>query len=79
MRENKANAHVDTFNEPPAAAPLGVFRQTAISMYQHGKDVSLRGTTKWRRGNLNPAVLSPFSGRGSLAFITHRHCRASTG
>ena len=27
----------------------------------------------------NRTVLSPALGRGSFAFITHRHCRASTG
>ena len=28
IHENKANAHVDTFNEPPTAVRLDVFRQT---------------------------------------------------
>lgn len=73
LYEDRVNAHVDTFNEPPVAVLLGVFRQTAIPRCQHGKDVSLRGATKWRRGNLNLAVLSPFSGRGSFAFIVQGH------
>jgi hypothetical protein len=55
VQEDKANAHVDTFDEPPTAVPLGVFRQTV--------EIS--------------TVVSPFSGRGSFAFILHGHCRAS--
>lgn len=69
------NAHVDTFNEPPVAVLLGVFRQTAIPRCQHGKDVSLRGATKWRRGNLNLAVLSPFRGVGRLCLSVIRHAQ----
>lgn len=30
LTENKANAHVNTFNRPPLAASLGVFRQAVV-------------------------------------------------
>ena len=54
MYEDKANAHVDTFIEPPIAVPLGVFRQTV--------ETSLRALHV--RSNLYLQLCRPFRGVG---------------
>lgn len=65
VQEDKANAHVDTFDEPPTAVPLGVFRQTAILVQQHEKNVSLRTPNRGEAISIQQCC-RPFGGVGRL-------------
>ena len=65
VQEDKADAHVDTFDEPPTAVPLGVFRQTAILVQQHEKNVSLRTPNRGEAISIQQCC-RPFRGVGRL-------------
>ncbi len=68
MNGNKANAHVDTFNELPITVQLGAFRHI-VKVVASFADATQSTST----------AVSTVSGRGSFVFIGYKHCRVSFG